>query len=292
MITTIAVVALAAILVIRAAAKRGTFQVRRSTRIEAPPEKIWALIDDFHRWASWSPLEDLDPVMRRAYSEPAAGAGAVYAWKSSGRAGVGRMEIAESSPAKVVIHVHRSRTDEVAEFTLRPVEGATEVTWSVTGVGSILERLTTGRHFETGLANLKATVERSWFGPRKPPRRAPRRTPRTNRLLSLRGVAPAHRRSCGNGFGRDVLRQPGILPPPDDAAPRQRYFLEEGIEERGSIHRSRNAERELVGELAVVQHEILPGIELDERCLRWLRRLLRISDGVEGNRKPLRELCF
>lgn len=177
MITAVAIVALAAILVVLAV-RPDAFEVRRSTRIEAPREKIWTLIDDFHRWASWSPLEDLDPVMRRTYSEPAAGAGAVYAWKSHGRAGVGRMEIAESSPERVVVHVHRRRVDEVAEFTLRRVDGATEVTWSVIGVGSLLDRVTTGRYFDTGLANLKATAERNWFGPRKPPRRAPRRTRR------------------------------------------------------------------------------------------------------------------
>jgi hypothetical protein len=174
MITAIAV-ALAAVLVIRAAAKPDPFRVRRSTCIEAPPERIRELIDDFHRWASWSPYEDLDPVMKRAYSEPAAGEGAVYAWKSSGRAGTGRMVITESSPSRVVVHLDRSKTHSVAEFTLRPAYGATEVTWSMEGVGSFLAKRTIGRDFETGLANLKATVERSWYGPRKPARRAPRR---------------------------------------------------------------------------------------------------------------------
>ncbi len=169
--------AIAAVLVVRAAAKPGAFEVRRSTRIEAPPEKIRELIDDFHRWASWSPYEDLDPVMRRAYSEPAAGAGAVYAWKSTGRAGTGRMVITESSPSKVTIHRDVRKAHDVVEFTLHRVNGATEVTWSIAGVGSFLTKLTTGRTFETGLANLKANVERNWFGPRKPPRRAPRSRP-------------------------------------------------------------------------------------------------------------------
>ncbi len=175
MLVAIAAAALAAVLVVRAAAKPGTFTVRRSTCIEASPEKVWALVDDFHRWAMWSPYEDLDPVMRRTYSEPAAGEGAVYAWKSSGRAGAGRMEMAESSPSKVVVHVHRAKAHDVAEFTFRSANGATEVTWSLQGTGSFLAKRITAHDFETGLANLKATVERSWFGPRKPARRAPRR---------------------------------------------------------------------------------------------------------------------
>ena len=167
--------ALVALVVIRAAAKRETFLIRRSTRIEAPPEKIRELIEDFHRWASWSPYEDLDPVMRRAYSEPAAGAGAVYAWKSSGRAGTGRMVITESSPSRVTIHRDLRNAHDLVEFTLQRVNGATEVTWSMQGAGSLLTKLTTGRTFEAGLANLKAHVEQSWFGPRKPARRAPAR---------------------------------------------------------------------------------------------------------------------
>jgi len=179
MITALAAATIVAVLVIRAA-KPESFRVRRSTRIAAPPEKIRELIDDFHRWASWSPYEDLDPVMRRAYSEPAAGEGAVYAWKSIGRAGTGRMVITESSPSRVVIHLDRAKSHSVAEFTLCRADDATQVTWSMAGVGSLLTRHTLGRDFETGLANLKATAERSWYTARKPPRRAPRR-PRPQR---------------------------------------------------------------------------------------------------------------
>ena len=175
MLTTIAAAALVTALVIRAAAKPGTFRIRRSLRIDAPPDKIRELVDDFHRWASWSPYEDLDPVMRRAYSEPAVGEGAVYAWKSTGRAGAGRMVITESSPTRVVVQLDRANAHSVAEFTFRRADGATEVTWTMEGVCSLLTKLTIGREFETGLANLKATVERNWYGPRKPARRAPRR---------------------------------------------------------------------------------------------------------------------
>ena len=181
--TVVAALAVAAALVIHAAARPDRFQVRRTTRIEAPPEKIREMIDDFHRWASWSPYEDLDPVMRRAYSEPAAGEGAVYAWKSSGRAGTGRMVITESTASRVVIGLDREATHSVAEFTLRRADDATEVTWSMQGCGSLFTRLTTGRTFETGLANLKATVERSWFITRKPARRAPRPRPQRGAVL-------------------------------------------------------------------------------------------------------------
>ena len=44
-----------------AATQPATFRVQRATRIQAPPEKIYPLIDDFHNWSYWSPYEKLDP---------------------------------------------------------------------------------------------------------------------------------------------------------------------------------------------------------------------------------------
>src|ERR1700722_19501920 len=49
----IIVLAVAAVLLL-ASTKPSTFRVERSTTIAAPPEKIAALIDDFHQWSAWS----------------------------------------------------------------------------------------------------------------------------------------------------------------------------------------------------------------------------------------------
>jgi len=82
MLTTIAIGAgiLVAALLGFAATKPGTFRVQRTKSIQAPPEKVFALINDFRRWGSWSPYEKLDPTMKRTYSGAANGKGAVYAW--------------------------------------------------------------------------------------------------------------------------------------------------------------------------------------------------------------------
>jgi len=50
----IIVLAVAAILLL-ASTKPSSFRVERSTTIAAPPEKVAALIDDFHQWNAWSP---------------------------------------------------------------------------------------------------------------------------------------------------------------------------------------------------------------------------------------------
>ena len=173
------VVALAAavvavgVLVAFAATRPPVFEVRRTALIKAPPEKIFALIDDLRGWRAWSPYENLDPGMARDYSGPESGPGAAYAWRSDGRAGVGRMAIVEAeAPRRIVIaldFVQPMRASDMAEFRLQPEgEGATRVTWSMSGpyplpariVGAAIgmERLV-GRDFEAGLANLKAASE-------------------------------------------------------------------------------------------------------------------------------------
>ena len=50
--------------------------VGRSTTIKAPPEKIFAVLNDFHRWTEWSPREKLDPQMKRTLGGAASGRGA------------------------------------------------------------------------------------------------------------------------------------------------------------------------------------------------------------------------
>jgi hypothetical protein len=87
-IASVAVVAVAGLLVF-AASKPGTFCVQRASRINAPPEKIFALISNFHDWALWSPWETKDPAMTRTFSGPTSGKGSVYEWKGNKQVGRG-----------------------------------------------------------------------------------------------------------------------------------------------------------------------------------------------------------
>ncbi len=170
-IAVIAVVAIAAVLAY-AATRPDTFRIQRATSIQAPPEKIFPLIDDFRNWGSWSPWEKMDPALKRAYSGPASGKGAVYEWEGN-KAGKGRMEIVDAPPpSRVTIKLDFLKPFEahnIAEFTLTPRGGTTDVTWAMHGpnlfIGKVMslffdmERMV-GKDFETGLANLKAVAER------------------------------------------------------------------------------------------------------------------------------------
>src|SRR5258708_1284063 len=129
-------VALAALLVF---ASRGpdTFRVERAASIKAPPEKIFAMINDFHDWVSWSPYEKLDPAMKRTYTGATRGNGAVYAWDGNGKAGAGRMEITDTSPPSQVTikldFIKPFKNHNIAEFTLESKGAFTNVTWAMHG---------------------------------------------------------------------------------------------------------------------------------------------------------------
>lgn len=58
-----------------AATRPDTFRMQRSITIQAPPAKVFALLNDFRKFGSWSPWEKLDPAMKRAFSGPASGVG-------------------------------------------------------------------------------------------------------------------------------------------------------------------------------------------------------------------------
>ena len=151
-----------------------SYTVERSATIDAPPERVYGQIADFHNWTNWSPWEDVDPELRRTYSGAQSGAGAVYAWSGNRKAGQGRMEIAEAvEPSKVKIDLvfekpWKARNDTV--FVIQPEGTGSRVTWSMTGKKTLMTKVMgvfksmddfVGPDFEKGLARLKAATEKS-----------------------------------------------------------------------------------------------------------------------------------
>lgn len=168
----VVVVVLAAILLF-AATKPDTFRVERTTTIKAPPEKAFALINDFHSWNTWSPYEKKDPDMKRAYSGAANGKGAIYEWDGNKNVGKGRMEITESTPSSRIVikldFLSPFEAHNTAEFTLQPQGDSTQVTWAMYGPANYVSKLMSvffsmdkmiGDDFAIGLANLKAAAEK------------------------------------------------------------------------------------------------------------------------------------
>jgi uncharacterized protein YndB with AHSA1/START domain len=157
-----------------AATKPDDFRVRRSVMIKAPPERVFALIQDLHGWVAWSPYEKKDPAMKRTFTGARAGKGAIYEWDGNRNVGAGRMEIVEAAaPSKVVIKLDFLRPFEghdTAEFTMLPEGDSTVVTWSMYGPSPYIAKVMhtlfdmdkmIGKDFEAGLQSLKTLVERA-----------------------------------------------------------------------------------------------------------------------------------
>ena len=155
-----------------ATTRPGQTNVQRTASINAPPDKIYPLIADFHQWTAWSPYEKLDPAMKRTYSGTPSGKGASYAWAGNAKAGAGKMEIVDASTSRVTMNLDFTKPLEghnVAEFTLVPRGGSTDVTWAMRGrtpyIGKVVgifvdTNRMLGDQFSEGLGNLKTIAEK------------------------------------------------------------------------------------------------------------------------------------
>jgi uncharacterized protein YndB with AHSA1/START domain len=171
-IISLAVVAVVGGFLIYAATRPDSFRVERTATINAPPERIFPLINDFQRWGAWSPFEKKDPGMKRTMSGVPSGKGAVYEWDGNKEIGQGRMEIVESvPPSRVTLTLDFTRPFEahnIVDFTLEPRGNSTQVTWAIHGPSPFISKVMgivfnvdkmIGKDFEAGLAALKTVSE-------------------------------------------------------------------------------------------------------------------------------------
>ncbi len=182
MLRTIAYIAAAIVVVVAgiliyAATRPDTFRVQRSATIKAPPDKIFALINDLHAWSAWSPYEKKDPAMKRTFGGAPSGKGAVYEWDGDKNVGKGRMEITEATPpGRILMRLDFIKPFEghnTVEFTMEPKGDSTVVTWAMFGpcpyfakvMGVVMGLFMNvddmvGNDFVAGLASLKAVAEK------------------------------------------------------------------------------------------------------------------------------------
>jgi hypothetical protein len=148
------------------------FTVVRATTIEAPAERVRALVHDFRAWPQWSPWEDLDPNLRRTYSGPDTGVGAHYTWQGNRRAGKGSMTITGDSPEQVDVDLRFEKpfpAENHIELVLTPTKpDSTVVEWRMHGeLGGVMRVFSlvrsmdamVGPDFEKGLSSLKRVAE-------------------------------------------------------------------------------------------------------------------------------------
>lgn len=173
-VKTLALLLLAAIglLLIYAATRPNEFVVERSTRIDAPPEKVFALIADVKAFNTWNPWLRKEPSVQLTYSGPGtSGPGASYSWIGK-ESGEGSMTLTEQTPPSSVIYrldfMKPFEAHNRALFTLTPDGAGTRVSWKMDGPAPYTTKLMgvlfdmdkmVGDDFAAGLANLKAAAE-------------------------------------------------------------------------------------------------------------------------------------
>ena len=171
-IIAIVIAVLIAAILIYAATRPDTFRIQRATTINAPPDKIFPLIDDLHAQRTWSPFEK-DPAMKATHSGAPRGKGAAYEWSGNRHVGAGRVAITDTVPnSKVAMTLDMSRPFQchnTVEFTVEPQGDAAVVTWAMQGPQPYMAKLMgvfidcdkmCGGEFEKGLAKLKSLAEK------------------------------------------------------------------------------------------------------------------------------------
>jgi uncharacterized protein YndB with AHSA1/START domain len=159
-------------LVIVIAVQPADFRIERSATIAAPPDEVFAQVNDFHAWQEWSPWAKLDLEAKNTYEGPPAGNDSVFKWSGNNQVGEGKMTIVESKPNELIrIKLEFFRpfaATNTAEFNFKPEANGTAVTWSMYGPNSFMGKAIhlvmdmdkmVGSNFEEGLAELKAKAE-------------------------------------------------------------------------------------------------------------------------------------
>jgi len=156
------------------AMKPNEFRVSRSATMAAPAERVFAQVNDFHKWDAWSPWAKLDPNAKNSFDGPDAGEGATFRWAGNDQVGEGKMTITESKPNELVrlklIFIKPMEDSSDTEFTFKPDGEKTTVTWTMSGTYETFMQKAicmcmnmdkmVGEKFEEGLASMKAIVEK------------------------------------------------------------------------------------------------------------------------------------
>lgn len=148
------------------------FRVTRTATMNAEPAAVFELVNDLHKWNSWSPWAKLDPAAKNTFEGAPSGTGAILKWSGNNQIGEGIMTITESIPNELIRmkldFVKPFKATNTTKFTFTPTENQTTVTWTMSGQNSFIGKAVSlvmdcekmvGGQFEQGLAQMKSLVE-------------------------------------------------------------------------------------------------------------------------------------
>ncbi len=164
--------AVIAVVLVYATTKPNSFQIERSTVVNAPTEKVFPYVNNLQLWRTWSPYEKMDPDMNVKMSGPESGVDASQEWDGK-KMGAGSLTITKSEPYSLVSMnldmLRPFKCSNVVDFILEPQgDNATKITWAMRGESPYLAKVMslfidvdkmTGQQFEEGLENLKKCLK-------------------------------------------------------------------------------------------------------------------------------------
>jgi len=163
---------IAILFIVVIAGRPDEFVVSRSTKISAPPERVFPHVNDLHQWEAWSPWAKLDPDAKHSFAGADSGTSAAMAWEGNKKIGAGKMTITESQPSELIRFrlefIRPFPATNTAEFNFKPEGGRTVVTWTMLGKTNFFFKEfglfmncddMVGKDFEKGLATLKSVAE-------------------------------------------------------------------------------------------------------------------------------------
>lgn len=169
-ILIVIVVLIAGILVI-AATRPNTFTVERSLKMNAAPEKIFPCLTSWKKGLEWSAWEKTDKDVKRTFTGPDSGMGAVYEFEGK-KAGHGKLSfksIVPNEQAKIDLTFYKPMqgSNEVT-YSLKKEGNETVMTYHMTGPMPLIARVIwlfvnmdkyMGDKFNESMQSLKAIVE-------------------------------------------------------------------------------------------------------------------------------------
>lgn len=154
------------------ATRPAQMMVVREITVNATPDKVFPYINHSKKADAWMPWKDSDPGVKITYSGPEEGLGSKSNWVSDGDMGTGEALVVESVLNQVVktqlTYTKPFQMSQLAEISLTPVAGGTQVKWLVSGQNNFFFKMMgvfmdcdkmIGGEFEKGLLKLKSQVE-------------------------------------------------------------------------------------------------------------------------------------
>ena len=145
--------------------------VERSVKIDAPMHMVFEQVNDLRNWEKWSPWKKMDPLLEMTYSNPPAGQGAFYNWRSEKKnLGNGKLTLAEVVPNKKIVTNIEFEDWDTAVSTLKFTEekGDILVSWAMdidvgaNPIGKYMGMMMKGqlkKQFDTGLEGIREICE-------------------------------------------------------------------------------------------------------------------------------------